>query len=100
VNFALSLSKKNCLRCFFNTDNSDVILICITVYTDVIQICISDNTDVILIGDTDMEAECSDDVMKLRVKFNATFSGLIYSAGKTHCHTNTCVGRWPKPPFF
>ena len=31
---------------------------------------------------TDMEAECSDDVMKLRVKFNATFSGLIYSAGK------------------
>ena len=30
----------------------------------------------------DMEAECSDDVMKLRVKFNATFSGLIYSAGK------------------
>ena len=30
-----------------------------------------------------MEAECSDDVMKLRVKFNATFSGLVYSAGKT-----------------
>ena len=30
----------------------------------------------------DMEAECSDDVMKLRVKFNDTFSGLIYSAGK------------------
>ena len=30
-----------------------------------------------------MEAECSDDVMKLRVKFNATFSGLIYSAGRT-----------------
>ena len=29
-----------------------------------------------------MEAECSDDVMKLRVKFNATFSGLVYSAGK------------------
>ena len=29
-----------------------------------------------------MEAECSDDVMKLRVKFNDTFSGLIYSAGK------------------
>ena len=33
---------------------------------------------------SDMEAECSDDVMKLRVKFNATFSGLIYSAGKQH----------------
>ena len=30
----------------------------------------------------DMEAECSDDVMKLRVNFNASFSGLIYSAGK------------------
>ena len=30
----------------------------------------------------DMEAECSDDVMKLRVKFNATFNGLVYSAGK------------------
>lgn len=29
-----------------------------------------------------MEAECSDDVMKLRVKFNATFKGLVYSAGK------------------
>ena len=29
-----------------------------------------------------MEAECSDDVMKLRVKFNATFNGLVYSAGK------------------
>lgn len=29
-----------------------------------------------------MEAECSDDVMKLRVKFNATFNGLVYSAGE------------------
>ena len=31
---------------------------------------------------SDMEAECSDDVMKLTVKFNDSFSGLIYSAGK------------------
>ena len=31
---------------------------------------------------SDMEAECSDDVMKLHVKFNDTFAGLIYSAGK------------------
>lgn len=31
-----------------------------------------------------MEAECSDDVMKLRVKFNDTFSGLIYSAGYSY----------------
>jgi hypothetical protein len=29
----------------------------------------------------DMEAECSEDVMKLRVKFNDTFDGLVYSAG-------------------
>ena len=29
-----------------------------------------------------MQAECSDDVMKLNVKFNATFKGLIYSAGE------------------
>jgi hypothetical protein len=31
---------------------------------------------------TDMQAECSDDVMKLDVRFNDTFNGLIYSAGK------------------
>jgi len=31
-----------------------------------------------------MEAECSDDVMKLRVKFNDTFEGLIYSAGYSY----------------
>ena len=30
----------------------------------------------------DIEAECRDDVMKLRVAFNDTFKGLIYSAGK------------------
>ena len=29
-----------------------------------------------------MDAECSDDVMKLSVKFNDTFNGLIYSAGE------------------
>ena len=36
----------------------------------------------------DMQAECSDDVMKLNVKFNASFDGLIYSAGefKTNLH--------------
>ena len=32
----------------------------------------------------DMEAECSDDVMKMTVKFNDTFKGLIYSAGNIH----------------
>ncbi len=30
----------------------------------------------------DMQAECSDDVMKLDVRFNDSFSGLIYSAGE------------------
>ena len=30
---------------------------------------------------SDIEAECRDDVMKLRVAFNDTFAGLIYSAG-------------------
>eukprot|EP00095_Tigriopus_kingsejongensis_P011002 maker-scaffold281_size224178-snap-gene-1.32 protein:Tk11002 transcript:maker-scaffold281_size224178-snap-gene-1.32-mRNA-1 annotation:"hypothetical protein TcasGA2_TC010198" len=36
-----------------------------------------------------MEAECSDDVMKLRVKFNATFAGLIYSAG--YAYDQDCI---------
>merc|ERR1711963_410003 len=36
-----------------------------------------------------MEAECSDDVMKLRVKFNDTFSGLIYSAG--YAYDTDCI---------
>ena len=30
----------------------------------------------------DIEAECRDDFMKLRVAFNDSFTGLIYSAGK------------------
>ena len=30
----------------------------------------------------DIEAECRDDFMKLKVAFNASFSGLIYSSGK------------------
>jgi len=33
-----------------------------------------------------IEAECRDDFMKLRVAFNDSFSGLIYSAGYTHDH--------------
>ena len=32
---------------------------------------------------SDMQAECSDDVMKLDIGFNDTFTGMIYSAGKT-----------------
>ena len=38
-----------------------------------------------------MEAECSDDVMKLRIKFNATFAGLIYSAGKASQNAATAI---------
>ena len=30
----------------------------------------------------DIEAECRDDFMKLRVAFNDSFAGLIYSAGE------------------
>lgn len=30
----------------------------------------------------DIEAECQDDYMKIRVGFNGSFTGLVYSAGK------------------
>lgn len=36
-----------------------------------------------------IEAECRDDFMKLRVAFNDTFAGMIYSAGYTH--DNDCM---------
>lgn len=29
-----------------------------------------------------IEAECQDDYMKIRIGFNGTFTGLLYSAGK------------------
>lgn len=32
---------------------------------------------------SDIEAECQDDFMKIRVGFNGSFAGLVYSAGKT-----------------
>lgn len=32
----------------------------------------------------DIEAECQDDYMKIRIGFNGTFTGLVYSAGTTH----------------
>ena len=53
---------------------------------------------------SDIEAECRDDFMKLRVAFNDSFSGLIYSAGEFgdvggaissqqsgHCHARWTV---------
>lgn len=30
---------------------------------------------------SDIEAECQDDFMKIRVGFNGSFAGLVYSAG-------------------
>lgn len=31
---------------------------------------------------SDIEAECQDDYMKIRIGFNGSFTGLLYSAGK------------------
>lgn len=31
---------------------------------------------------TDIEAECQDDYMKIRIGFNGSFNGLLYSAGR------------------
>ena len=45
-------------------------------------LCMCDGNSCLVSSHADMEAECSDDVMKLRVKFNDTFEGLVYSAGK------------------
>jgi len=46
----------------------------------------------------DMQAECSDDVMRMSVQFNDSFSGLIYSAGweKTDKKRNKCQENWQK----
>jgi hypothetical protein len=33
---------------------------------------------------SDIEAECQDDFMKIRVGFNGSFAGLVYSAGKSN----------------
>lgn len=35
-----------------------------------------------LFGFSDIEAECQDDYMKIRIGFNGSFTGLVYSAGK------------------
>lgn len=37
----------------------------------------------------DIEAECQDDYMKIRVGFNGSFSGLLYSAGKSSSSSST-----------
>lgn len=37
---------------------------------------------------TDIEAECQDDYMKIRIGFNGSFTGLLYSAGNIPCGTD------------
>lgn len=37
---------------------------------------------------SDIEAECQDDYMKIRIGFNGTFAGLVYSAGNYTFSTN------------
>jgi hypothetical protein len=32
----------------------------------------------------DIEAECQDDYMKIRIGFNGSFAGLLYSSGKSY----------------
>lgn len=44
--------------------------------------CINNSTA--LSHETDIEAECQDDFMKIRVAFNGSFQGLIYSSGMLH----------------
>jgi hypothetical protein len=41
---------------------------------------------------TDIEAECQDDYMKIRIGFNGSFSGLLYSSG--NCTRQTDLILW------
>lgn len=45
---------------------------------------------------TDIEAECQDDYMKIRIGFNGSFTGLLYSAGKhkMHCRNVRIIQRF------
>jgi hypothetical protein len=36
----------------------------------------------------DIEAECQDDYMKIRIGFNGSFAGLLYSSGKSNKQTH------------
>jgi hypothetical protein len=36
----------------------------------------------------DIEAECQDDYMKIRIGFNGSFAGLLYSSGKSTKQTH------------
>jgi hypothetical protein len=42
---------------------------------------------------TDIEAECQDDYMKIRIGFNGSFTGLLYSSGKFTMQTDLILGK-------
>lgn len=42
----------------------------------------------------DIEAECQDDYMKIRIGFNGSFTGLLYSAGK-----HNALSQWSQHSF-
>ncbi|XP_043866117.1 uncharacterized protein LOC6581322 [Drosophila mojavensis] len=44
-------------------------------------LCISKYNPIYILCLIDIEAECQDDYMKIRIGFNGSFSGLVYSAG-------------------
>jgi hypothetical protein len=42
---------------------------------------------------TDIEAECQDDYMKIRIGFNGSFTGLLYSSGNFTKQTRPILGK-------
>jgi hypothetical protein len=44
---------------------------------------------------TDIEAECQDDYMKIRIGFNGSFTGLLYSSGKSNEQTPITENAYP-----
>jgi hypothetical protein len=42
---------------------------------------------------TDIEAECQDDYMKIRIGFNGSFAGLLYSSGNFTKQTELILGK-------
>jgi hypothetical protein len=45
---------------------------------------------------TDIEAECQDDYMKIRIGFNGSFNGLLYSSGNFSKQTDLILGKFKK----
>jgi hypothetical protein len=46
---------------------------------------------------TDIEAECQDDYMKIRIGFNGSFTGLLYSSGNFTKQTDLILGKLHTP---